>query len=214
MKRKHRIRRQLSGLLFMITGSVMVLAMVVLINHFADGLERNKGAAGDEIVFDRKPPPEKKVVQRPKPKPRPKRTPRTPAPPLAGLTTGLSGIDFGLPAYDMSDLNALDSDLLGGGSGLVMTDDTVDNPPRAAYQAPMAYPPRAKARGIKGYVVLSLLVGVTGEIEQIEVIESYPEGVFDEAALQGVNQWKFEPATYEGKAVRAWARQRIRFDLS
>jgi len=46
------------------------------------------------------------------------------------------------------------------------------------------------------------------------VIESYPEGVFDEAAMQGVNQWKFSPAMYQGKAVRAWARQRVRFDLS
>ena len=214
MKRKHRTRRLLSGLVFMVVGSTMVLAMVILINHFADGLERNERGDGDQIVFDRKPPPEKQAVQKPRPKPKPRRSPRTPAPPLAGLSTALSGIDFGLPAYDMSDLNALDADLLGGKDGLVMTDDTVDNPPRATYQAPMQYPPRAKARGIKGYVVLSLLVGVTGEIEQVEVIESFPEGIFDDAALQGVNQWKFEPATYQGQAVRAWARQRIRFDLS
>ena len=45
-------------------------------------------------------------------------------------------------------------------------------------------------------------------------IESYPEGVFDEVAIQGINQWKFEPAMYQGQAVRAWAKQRIRFDLS
>jgi protein TonB len=96
---------------------------------------------------------------------------------------------------------------------MVMTDDTVDDPPRATFQAPMQYPPRAKAKGIKGYVVLSLLIGVTGEIEQVKVVESWPEGVFDEAALQGVNQWRFDPANYQGQAVRAWAKQRIRFDL-
>ena len=214
MKRKERIKRLVTATAFMFVGSVLVLGTVILINHFADGLERHRGGDGDEIVFDRKPPPEKQAVQKPRPKPKPRRNPRTPAPPLAGLSTDLSGIDFGLPAYDMSDLNALDADLLGGASGLVMTDDTVDNPPRATFQAPMQYPPRAKARGIKGYVILSLLVGVTGEIEQVEVIESYPEGVFDESALQGINQWKFEPATYQGKAVRSWARQRIRFDLS
>jgi protein TonB len=45
-------------------------------------------------------------------------------------------------------------------------------------------------------------------------VESYPEGIFDDAATQGINQWKFEPATYQGQAVRAWAKQRIRFDLS
>ena len=52
------------------------------------------------------------------------------------------------------------------------------------------------------------------EIEQLKVIESYPEGIFDEAATQGINQWQFEPAMYQGQAVRAWAKQRIRFDLS
>ena len=41
-----------------------------------------------------------------------------------------------------------------------MTDDTVDDPPRATFQSPMAYPPRAKAKGVKGYVVLSLAMPV------------------------------------------------------
>ena len=198
----------------MVLGTVLVLGTVILINRFSEGLD-NKGAADeDQIIFNRKPPPEKQVVQKPKPKPKPKRSASAPPPPFAGLGTTLSGIDFGLPAFDMSDLNALDGDLLGGANGVVMTDDTVDDPPRATFQAPMVYPPRAKAKGVKGYVVLSLLIGVTGEIEQMTVIESYPEGVFDEAAMQGVNQWKFSPAMYQGKAVRAWARQRVRFDLS
>jgi protein TonB len=46
------------------------------------------------------------------------------------------------------------------------------------------------------------------------VVESYPEGVFDDVAVQGVSQWQFEPASYQGKAVRSWAKQRVRFDLS
>ena len=78
----------------------------------------------------------------------------------------------------------------------------------------MAYPPRARAKGVEGYVVFSLLIGVTGEIEQLKIIESHPEGIFNEAAMQGINQWRFEPAMYQGQAVRAWAKQRIRFDLS
>ena len=62
-----------------------------------------------------------------------------------------------------------------------MTDDTVDQAPRASYQSPMVYPPVARAKGVEGYVVFSLLIGITGEIEQLEIVESYPEGVFDEA---------------------------------
>lgn len=214
MKRRARISRLLVATLSMVVGTLTVLGTVILINHFADGLERKNADDGDQIVFNRKPPPEKQVVKKPKPKPKPRKTSRTPPPPFAGLGTNLSGIDFGLPGFDMSDLNALDGDLLGGANGVVMTDDTVDDPPQATLQSPMQYPPRAKAKGIKGYVLLSLLIGVTGEIEQVKVIESYPEGVFDDVALQGINQWKFAPAMYQGKAVRAWARQRIRFDLS
>jgi len=214
MKRRVKIRRLLMAFTSMVVGTVVVLGTVILINRFAEGVDRKGAGDEDQIVFNRKPPADKQVVRKPKPKPRPKRTSRTPPPPFAGLGTNLSGIDFGLPGFDMTDLNALDGDLLGGANGVVMTDDTVDNPPQATFQAPMQYPPRAKAKGVKGYVLLSLLIGVTGEIEQITVIESYPDGVFDDAALQGINQWKFAPAMYQGKAVRAWARQRIRFDLS
>ncbi|HKX55554.1 MAG TPA: energy transducer TonB, partial [Xanthomonadales bacterium] len=63
------------------------------------------------------------------------------------------------------------------------------------------------------YVIFSLLIGITGDIEQIKVIEASPEGVFEEAATQGISQWRFEPALYQGQAVRSWAKQRIRFDL-
>ena len=133
MKRSVIMKRRLAGLASMVLGSILVLGMVVLINRFADGLDRNAADDSDQIVFERKPPPEKQQVQKPKPKPKPRRSPRTPPPPLAGLGAGLSGIDFGLPGFDMSDLNALDSDLLGGADGMVMTDDTVDDPPRATF---------------------------------------------------------------------------------
>jgi len=198
----------------MIGGTILVLGTVVLINRFAEGVDRNVATGERQVVFNRKPPPEKQAVKKPRAKPRTRHTSRTIAPSFAGLRTDISGIDFGLPAYELSDLNGLDGDALAGVEGVVMTDDTVDDPPQATFRAPMLYPPRAKARGVKGYVVLSLLIGITGEIEQLSIIESFPVGVFDDAVLQGVSQWKFSPAMYQGKAVRAWARQRIRFDLS
>jgi protein TonB len=187
---------------------------VILINYYSDGLEDQQGDGGSQVQFERKKPPEQQQVERPKPKPKPRRTPRNPPPPLTGLDTSLSGVDMGLPGFSADDLSALEGDLLGGQNGMVMTDDTVDQPPRATFQAPVVFPARARARGTEGYVVFSLLIGITGEIEQLEIVESYPEGVFDEAATQGINQWRFEPAMYQGQAVRAWAKQRIRFDLS
>lgn len=207
-------RRRLYALTTMLVGSLVVFGSVVLINHALSDLEEVRAEQAEQIQFERKKPPEQKKVEKPEPKPKPKRTPTAPPAPLTGLDTSLSGVDMGMPGFSPNDLMSMEGDLLGDGSGTVMTDDTVDQPPRATFQAPMTYPPRARAQGMEGYVVLSLLIGLMGEIEQVEVVESYPEGTFDEAALTGVRQWRFDPALYQGQAVRAWARQRIRFDLS
>lgn len=206
--------RQLWALGSMLVGSAIVFGAVVLINHASQNLEDVRAERKEQIKFERKEPPEEHQVHNPRPKPKPRRTPHAPPMPQTGLDTSLSGVDMGIPGFSTDDLMGMEGDLLGDGSDLVMTDDTVDQAPRATYQAPMTYPPRARAQGQEGYVVLSLLIGLTGEIEQIEIVESYPEGTFEEAALTGIRQWRFDPALYQGQAVRAWARQRIRFDLS
>jgi protein TonB len=213
MNSRERLRRLAWATAAMTLGTVMVLGTVLLVNYYSDALEDSRAEAANQIAFERKKPPEEKQVQKPKPKPKPRSTPRNAPAPLTGLDTSLSGIDMGLPGFSADDLGALEGDLLGGSDGMVMTDDTVDQPPQASFQAAPVFPPRARARGIEGFVVFSLLIGVTGEIEQIEVIEASPEGVFEEAATQGISQWRFEPALYQGQAVRAWAKQRIRFDL-
>jgi len=198
----------------MTLGTVMVMGTVLLVNYYSDSLEDSRAEAANQIAFERKKPAEEKRLQKPKPKPKPRRSPRTAPPPLTGLDTSLSGIDMGLPGFSADDLGAMEGDLLGGTEGMVMTDDTVDQPPKASYQAAPVFPPRARARGTEGYVIFSLLIGITGEIEQIKIVESSPEGIFDEAATQGISQWQFEPALYQGRAVRSWVQQRIRFDLS
>ena len=214
MQPRERVRRLAWATASMVAGTLVVIGSVVLINLFSNALEETKAESGSQIALQRKKPPPEQQVQKPKPKPKPRRARRAPPNPLTGLDTSLSGVDMGLPGFSADDLGGLEGDLLGSDSGMVMTDDTVDQPPRAAFQAPMMYPPRARAKGVEGYVIFSLLIGITGEIEQLKIIESYPEGVFDEAATQGINQWQFEPAMYQGQAVRAWAKQRIRFDLS
>jgi len=208
------VRRVAWATASMLAGTVLVLGTIVLINYYSNTLDESRAEATSQIALERRKPPPDKEVQKPKPKPKPRKSSRPPPTPLTGLDTALSGVDMGLPGFSADDLGGLEGDLLGGASGMVMTDDTVDQPPRATFQAPMVYPPRARAKGIEGYVVFSLLIGITGEIEQAKIVESYPEGIFDEAAVQGINQWRFEPAMYQGQAVRAWAKQRIRFDLS
>lgn len=201
---------KVSGLVFMVSGSVLVIATMLLINRFAEGpKELNQGQAAAFSVErpQQTPPP----AFTPPPPPPQRRQP--PTPPAVALNTNLSGIDFGLPAFSGDELGSLQDQLLGDTSDVVMTNDLVDSPPRPIQQSAMEYPARARTQGLEGYVVLSLLISASGEIEKVQVLEATPAGVFEDAALAGIRDWRFEPAQYQGRSVKVWARQRIRFDL-
>ncbi len=200
------------ALLSMVLGSSLVFCTVVLINRFADGPQTADTVKTAKIDYEKKQKPKpKKTVQKKKPprKPQPRRAPA----PVAGLSS-LSGLDLGLPGFGADDLGDLSGDLLGNSENVVMTDDSVDDAPRPMVQSAMAYPPRAKAKGIEGYVLMSVLISPTGDVERVKVLEASPSGIFEDVAVAGVKDWKFEPASYNGESVRVWARQRVRFDLS
>lgn len=190
-------------------GLALLGASVVLMNATAGFHRNDANAFGTTVQVEPrarpKPPPQEK------PKPPPKRQQRARMNPIVGLESSLAGLDFGLPQFEQAGLDAAAGIL--GEAGGTMTDDTVDSPPRPIVQNPMPYPPRAKAQGVTGYVLLSVLIGPTGQVERAKVLESNPPGVFDDVAVQGVQGWKFEPASYKGEAVRVWATQRVRFDL-
>jgi periplasmic protein TonB len=203
---------RLSGLIASAIGTALVLGLVLFMNRPFEKPDEGAGDAFSSIeVVKREKPPAEQPVRRPEP---PKRPPQRSAPtPLVGLDSGLTGLDFGLPGFDANELG-LGKDILGEGGDVVMTDDSVDVAPRPILQTPMAYPPRARAQGVTGYVILSVLIGPTGQVERVKVLEAQPAVVFDEVAAAGVQGWKFEPATYRGENVRVWATQRVRFDLS
>jgi protein TonB len=202
-------RRLAIGLLSGVFGLLLLAGSVVLMNADAGFHRTDAGKVVSVVQVERtekpKPPPQDK------PKPPPKRQQRARLSPVMGLEGSLAGLNFGLPQFEQSDLGDAAS-ILGEGSG-TMTDDTVDSPPRPIVQNAMPYPSRAKAQGTTGYVLLSVLIGPTGQVEKVKVLEASPPGIFDDAAVMGVQGWKFEPASYKGEAVRVWATQKVRFDL-
>jgi protein TonB len=203
------LRVRLAGAAGAFAALLLVLAAVIVMNTQALKRNRDDGIGGTAIQVERvaQPPPQQ-VIERKPPPPR-RAPPRTE--PIVGLEGALAGMDFGLPQFEEAGL--LDAaSILGEGTG-TMTDDTVDQPPRPVVQNPMPYPARAKAQGVTGYVLLSVLIGPTGMVEKVRVLEASPPGVFDDVAVAGVRTWRFEPAQYRGEPVRVWATQRIRFDL-
>lgn len=205
--------RQLVSVSAAALGLALVLGAVIWMNRQSTLPRGDEGKGFSAVSAEKreKPKPERKVERREPPKRQPQ---RSPAPPAVDLGNLLGGMDFGLPQYETADLSDLSGSLLGNNRDVVMTDSSVDVPPKPTLQTPIPYPLRAKAQGVKGYVLLSVLISPTGQVERVKVLEAQPAGVFEAAAEAGVKSWKFEPATYKGEAVRVWATQRVRFDLS
>jgi TonB family protein len=55
------------------------------------------------------------------------------------------------------------------------------------------YPLEASQDGVEGYVVLNFTVTPQGKVKEIEVVESSPEGVFDDAATKALAKWRYSP---------------------
>lgn len=197
----------------MVLGPLMVMNLILFMNHYLGKIEQTTPEEVTEISMTKQikeePKQEVKKVER-----RQRTAPSQAPAPFEGLDTALSGIDLGLLGFDSGQMGDLDDSLIGGTGNAVMTADLVDEPPKAIAQGAFKYPPSAKKNGVKGYVVLSILIAEDGSVNQVQVLESHPIGIFDAAALQGIRSWQFEPAKYQGEVVKAWAKQRIRFDLS
>jgi periplasmic protein TonB len=72
-----------------------------------------------------------------------------------------------------------------------------------------AYPDDARGDGIEGDVRLELIVGVSGLVESARVVQGVGHGL-DDAALRAIRQFRFAPATKDGRAVRVrmgWSMQ-------
>ena len=98
-------------------------------------------------------------------------------------------------------------------SDFVFKEEAVDNPPRVIGRVAPKYPWGAKRRGDEGHVVFKLRLSETGKIEKLWTVESHPAGIFDAEAERAVRQYRFSPATYNGKPVPVICKQRIEFRL-
>jgi periplasmic protein TonB len=83
---------------------------------------------------------------------------------------------------------------------------------RTHYVAPK-FPDAATRRGIGGWVDLQFLVGADGAVSDLAVVGAQPVGLFEEAALEAVRHWRYQPPMRDGHAVSAHARVRVRFTV-
>jgi protein TonB len=89
----------------------------------------------------------------------------------------------------------------------------VDTKPKIVRQAKITYPSMAKRNSIEGRVVVRVLIGKKGKAEKMEVVESTPEGMFDDAALKSLKYWQFRPGILGGELVPTWVKVPLTFKL-
>lgn len=87
----------------------------------------------------------------------------------------------------------------GMGAGVFKVGGSVTAPRLVSYVKPK-YTEEARRAGIKGKVVLSVIVAPNGCTVAI-VVKQHLGGGLDEEAVKAVRCWNYEPATREGKPV-------------
>ncbi|MGN6237698.1 energy transducer TonB [Dyella sp.] len=81
-------------------------------------------------------------------------------------------------------------------------------------QAPLAYPTIAMRQRMQGTVLLRVLVDESGRPVDVQVEQSSGHPLLDRSARsQVLSGWSFQPAVVDGRAVRAWARVPVTFQL-
>lgn len=194
--------RHVTAALFAILGTGVVGVALVVMNARAHRpREIARDLEADIQVKEKKKKPPK--TQTPKPKPRPRRARPNPAP-RPSFGSQLSGLGGGIAVFSAGDLEGLGGDIMGGVEAtkdMIHTANTVDSQPNFQGLPQPTAPGRAIKRGITGYVKIRALVNSSGRLEGINVVESEPDGVFDDAVVSTLSSWVAQPAVYGGSPV-------------
>lgn len=190
-------------------GIIFSALFTVYLNKFSSNAAKNKQIESTKMVVA--PPVKQEKTQqlkKPKPKPNPVKSQKP------NLSNQLANLNFGGGGINWLNTSSLTDKIGGDLSELAMTADTVDVAPSVVEHYKLDYPASARNSGTQGFVTISFLVTKTGEVKKPKIIAAEPEGVFESYALASLSKWKFKPASYEGKAVKVWTQQTIRFDLN
>jgi protein TonB len=75
------------------------------------------------------------------------------------------------------------------------------------------FPSRARRLDItEGTVAIEYTVSRDGSVKDPRVVESVPEGLFDKAALEAIQKWKYQPKLENGTPVESRQRMKFRFN--
>lgn len=151
--------------------------------------------------------------RKPPPKPRDVKKPRAEVDDM----TSRSELPADFQAYNVSSLLGegggvgLGQRILQGGAEgmrMLMASDLT-----ALAKFPPQYPVGALQRELEGWVDLTFIVTEQGTVVDAVVIDSSPEGTFEDAALTAVARWRFQPVIEDGVAAAVRVFLHIDFEI-
>ena len=74
------------------------------------------------------------------------------------------------------------------------------------------YPEEAQRAGVQGIVILEVVIGTDGSVEEAKVLR--PVALLDKAALDAVIQWRYTPTLLNGEAVSVIMTVTVTFTLT
>lgn len=85
--------------------------------------------------------------------------------------------------------------------------------PRYADDFQPTYPPGERRAGHEGRVVVRVLIGVDGRVEQVQKVSAANDAFFAATRNQALKKWRFKPATRGGVPVESWKTMGVTFQL-
>jgi TonB family protein len=95
-------------------------------------------------------------------------------------------------------------------AGAVRVGGNIRVPTRLNQVAPV-YPQQAKDASVQGVVILEIIVSADGSVSEARVLRSIP--MLDDAALECVRQWRYEPTLLNGAPVPVIMTVTVNFTL-
>ena len=73
------------------------------------------------------------------------------------------------------------------------------------------YPPLARSTGVQGHIILDVLIGTDGTVQELKLNSGHP--LLAPAAMDAVKQWVYKPTMLNGEPVQVQTQVDVNFTL-
>ncbi len=210
--REQTLRRLVGGAIFAVGGTAAVFGLMLLMNGLGETPEPPD--LEDPANFEVSSPPDPPEAPDPPARENDSRESldqQVAPPPEIGAD--IASVGFEMPGFSGASVEEASDELVGDVEASTMTADSVDERPEPVRRVDPELPRRIVDEQIEGRVVVRALVDREGRVQQVEVVEAQPRDVFEPHVVEAVEQWQFQPASYEGEAVKTWIELPFDFEL-